>query len=276
MKKLIHFFCFLILINITSFSSEICISKDIKIIEINGQYIDLNITHYGGENIVLNQISDKKNSIIKNNLIKEVLQYNLNNNKKNDFLKTRVNFDLFIPQNTNLKYIIKTRNSSVSVNGVNGDFLIDNSKGDVTIENLVGNLKIVNTKKDIKLSNIIGDIYVEGLLSQVITKNTLGVLNIKTTDKKIEIKNADKIGNISTSNASILAEFKKIILDSKIVTSNHDLIIKIPENRTFDFSIFGDLINVNNDCSKLESENFLILGTSNGTIQIKKNYNQEL
>ena len=71
MKNSIFFFFFLILINITTFSNGIIASKGIKIIEIKGQYIDLTISPYGGENIVLNQLSNKKNPIIKNNITKD-------------------------------------------------------------------------------------------------------------------------------------------------------------------------------------------------------------
>ena len=258
------------MINITTFSNGTITSKGIKTIEIKGLYINLNIIPYGGENIVLNQLSDKKNPIIKKNITEDTLQYNLNNDKKNSFFKTKVKFDLFIPQNTNFKYLIKTENSSISVNGINGNLSINNSKGKVTIGNLVGDLYVINSNKDIKLSNIVGDIYVKGLFSQVNTKNTLGVLNIQTTDKKIKIKNAEKIGSISTSNASISAEFQDIISDSKIVTSNQSLTIKIPEKHSFNFSIFGDLIHVKNEFSQVKTNNFLILGTSNGTIKIEK------
>lgn len=270
MKNSIFLFFFLILINTTTFSNGTIPSKGIKTIEIKGQYINLNIIPYAGENIILNQLSDKKNSIIKNNITKDTLQYNLSNEKKNSFFKTKIKFDLLIPQNSNFRYLIKTTNSSISVNGINGIFSIDNTKGKITINNLVGTLEVMNSNKDIKLSNIVGDIYVKGLFSRVITENTLGVLNIKTTDRKIKIKNAEKVGSISTSNASISAEFQNIISGSKIVTSNHSLTIKIPEKHNFNFSIFGDLIHVKNEFPHLKTNKFLILGTSNGTIKIEK------
>lgn len=270
MKNSIFLFFFLILINITTFSNGTNASKGIKTIEITGQYISLNIVPYGGKNIILNQLSNKKNPIIKSNTTENTLQYILINEKKNTFFKTKVKFDLLIPQNTNFKYLIKTTNSSISVNGINGNFSIDNSKGKITIDNMVGTLEITNSNKDIKLSNIVGDIYVKGLFSRVITKDTIGVLNIKTTDRKIKIKNAEKVGNISTSNASISAEFQNITSDSKIVTSNHNLTIKLPEDHNFNFSIFGDLIHVKNEFPQLETDKFLILGTSNGTIKIEK------
>ena len=228
------------MINITTFSNGVIASKGIKIIEINGQYIDLNIQPYYGRNIILTQLSDKKNS----------------------FFKTKVKFNLLIPKNTNFKYLIKTTNSSISVNG---KLSIDNSKGKVTIDNLIGDLDLLNSRKDIKLSNIVGDISVKSRFSRVTTKNTLGILNVKITDRKIKIKNAEKIGNISTSNAPISAEFQNITSNSKIVTSNHSLSIKIPKNHNFDFSFFGDLIHVKNEFLKLNTDNFLILGTSNGT-----------
>ncbi|MCS5420521.1 MULTISPECIES: hypothetical protein [Psychrilyobacter] len=270
MKNSIFFFFFLILINITAFSNGTIPSKGIKIIEIKGQYIDLTISPYGGENIVLNQLSDKKNPIIKNNITKDSLQYNLNNDKKNSFFKTKVKFDLLIPQNTNFKYLIKTTNSSISVHGINGKLSIDNSRGEVAIDNLVGDLDLLNSNKDITLSNIVGDISVKSWFSRVTTKNTLGTLNIRTTNKKIKIKNAEKIGEISTSNAPISAEFRSITSDSKIVTSNQSLTIKIPKKHNFNFSIFGDLIHVKNEFAKLKTNKFLILGTSNGTINIEK------
>jgi hypothetical protein len=270
MKNSVFFFFFLILINITAFSNEVINSKGIKIIEIKGQYIDLTISSYGGENIILNQLSDKNNPIIKTSIREDILQYNLDNHKKNSFFKIKVKFNLLIPQNTNFKYFIKTTNSSISIDGINGNFSIDNSKGKVTIDNLVGDLDLMNSNKDIKLSNIVGDISVKSRFSRVTTKDTLGILNIQTTHKKIKIKNAEKIGDISTSNAPISAEFQSITSDSKIVTSNHSLTIKIPENHNFNFSIFGDLIYVKNEFSKLNTDNFLILGTSNGTIKIEK------
>ncbi|MEI6856284.1 hypothetical protein [Psychrilyobacter sp.] len=270
MKNSIFFFFFLILINITTFSSVATTSKGIKIIEVKGQYIDLSILPYNGRNIVLNQLSDKKNPIIKTNITKNSLQYNLNNDKKNSFFKTKVKFNLLIPQNTNFKYLIKTTNSSISVDGINGKLSIDNSKGEVTIDKLIGDLDLLNSNKDIKLSNIVGDISVKSYFSQVTTKNTLGTLNIQTTHKKIKIKNAERIGNISTTNAPILAEFKSITPDAKIVTSNHNLTIKTPENHNFNFSIFGDLIHIKNEFLQLKIDNFLILGTSNGTIRIEK------
>lgn len=270
MKNSIFFFFFLILINITTFSNGVIPSKGIKIIEIKGQYINLNIQPYYGRDIILNQLSDKKNPIIKNNITKDSLQYNLNNEKKNSIFKTKVKFNLLIPKNTNFEYLIKTTNSSISVNGINGKLSIDNSKGKVTINDIVGNIDILNSNKDINLSNIVGDISVKSRFSQVTSKNTLGILNIQTTDKKIKIKNAEKIGDISTSNAPISAEFQSITSDSKIVTSNHSLTIKIPENHNFNFSIFGDLIHVKNEFSRLKTNNILILGTSNGTIKIEK------
>lgn len=270
MKNSIFLFFFLILINITTFSNEITASEDIKIIEIHGQYLDINISPYGGKDIILNQLSDKKNPIIKTNITKDSLQYNLNNDKENSFFKTKIKFNLLIPQNSNFKYLIKTTNSSISVNGINGKISINNSKGEITIDNLVGDLDLLNSNKDIKLSNIVGDISVKSWLSEVTTKNTLGTLNIQTTYKKIKIKNAEKIGAISTSNAPILAEFQSITSDAKIVTSNHSLTIKIPENHKFNFSIFGDLIHVKNEFSQLKIDKFLILGTSNGTINIEK------
>jgi len=270
MKNSIFFFFFLILINITTFSNGAIPSKGIKIIEINGQYIDLNIQPYYGRNIILTQLSNKSNPIIENKITKDVLQFNLNNEKKNSIFKTKVKFNLLIPKNTNFKYLIKTTNSSITINDVNGIFSINNSKGKVTVNDIVGNIDILNSNKDINLSNIVGDISVKSRFSRVTSKNTLGILNIQTTDRKISIKNAEKIGDISTSNAPISAEFQNITSNSKIVTSNHSLSIKIPENHNFDFSFFGDLIHVKNEFLKLNTDNFLILGTSNGTIKIEK------
>jgi len=269
MKNSVFFFFFLILINITTFSNEKIASKDINIVEIKGQYINLNIIPYDGENIILNQLSDKKKPIIKTNITKNILQYTLDNNKTS-FFKTRTKFNLFIPKNTNLKYLITTINSSIFSNGVDGDFSIINSKGEITIHNAQGNINAVNTNRDIKLCNITGNISARGNFSQIFTKNTKGILNVQTTNKKIKIKNADTVGNISTSNATILAEFKNILPDSKIVTSNSNLTIKIPKNHDFNFSIFGDLIHLKGKFTQLKTNNFLTLGTSNGIIEIKE------
>lgn len=270
MKNSIFLFLFLILISTATFSNGSTTSKGIKTIEINGKYINLNIISYTGEEIILNQLSDKKSPILEEEITKDILQYNLSNDKKNNFFKTKIKFDLLVPQSSNFKYLIKTTDSSIYVDGINGNFSINNSNGKIEINNLVGTLNIINSNNDVKLTNIVGDIYVKGLFSRVITENTLGILNIKTTNKKIKIKNAEKIGNISTSNASISAEFEGIVSNSKIATSNHNLAIKIPENHDFDFSIFGDLIHIENEFSQLKTNKFLILGTSNGTIKIKK------
>lgn len=270
MKNSILLFCLLILINIHTFSNEVIFSENINVIDIKGQYIDLTILPYNGKNIILNQMTDNKNQMIKTNITKDILQYNLNNDKKNSFFKTKVKFNLLIPQNTNFKYLIKTKDSSLSINKIHGKISIDNSKGNVSVDNLIGDLYLLNSNKDIKLSNIIGDIFVKSYLSKVTTKNTLGTLNIQTTSKEIDIKNAERIGDISTSNAPISAEFQSITFNSKIVTSNHNLTIKIPENHNFNFSIFGDLINIKNEFLQLKINKNLILGTSNGIIKIEK------
>lgn len=271
MKNSIFLFFFLVLINITTFSNVSIPSKGIQIIKINGQYIDLNVSSYTGTNIILNQLSAKNKPIIKTNITNNNLEFYLNNDKKDSLLKFKTKFNLLVPQNTNFKYIIKTKNSSIFVDRINGYFYINNPKGKVTINNLIGDLYIFNSNKSIELSNIVGNIFIESFLTQVTTKNTIGVLNIQTTYKKIKIKNAEKIGTISTSNASIYAEFKNITPHAKVVTSNHDLTIKIPEDHNFNFSIFGDLVHVKNEFSESKVNNFLILGTSNGTINIEKN-----
>ena len=266
MKKIKNLFFLLLLINLTAFSNDIISPKTI---EINGKYIDLTIVPYGGKDIKLNQLSSKSTPIIDKTVIKTGLKYTIDNDNKHNFFKSKVKVNLLIPQNTKFKYFIKTSNSNISINGINGHFFIDNSKGKISVDNLVGNLNLFNSNKAITLSNIVGDIFIKSKFSKVITKNTFGLLDIQTSHKKIKIKNAEKIGNISTTNASIVAEFKSITPDSKIVTSNHNLSIKIPKDHNFNFSIFGDLISVKNVFPKFKTNSFLILGTSNGTINIE-------
>ena len=269
MKKLINLIFLLFLINLTTFSNNISSTKGIEIIEINGQYIDITITPYGGKDIKLEQCSNKNTSIINKSIIKTKLKYRIDNDKEHSFFKTKIKLNLLIPQNTKFKYFIKTTNSTISINGINGNIFINNSKGKITVNNLVGNLNLLNSDKTIILSNIVGDIFIKSQSSKVFTKNTFGLLDIQTSNKKIKIKNAEKIGDISTTNASIIAEFNSITSDSKIVTSNHSLTIKIPKDHDFNFSIFGDLIHIENEFPKLKTNSFLILGTSNGTINIK-------
>jgi len=272
MKKSIFLFFLFFLININIFSNELMAFniKNINVIDIKGQYIDLTISSYDGKNIVLNQITNKKKLIIKTNIIRDTLQYNLNNERKNSFFKIKTKFNLLIPKNTHFEYLIKTTNSSISINKIHGEVSINNTKGEINIDNLVGDLSLINSNKDINLSNIIGDIFVKSYLSQVTTINTLGTLSIQTNSKEINIRNADKIGDISTSNAPISAEFQNVVSNSKIITSNHNLTIKIPEDHNFNFSIFGDLIRIQNEFLQLKIKKYLILGTSNGTIKIQK------
>lgn len=270
MKKSIVSFSLFFFININIFSNHIFTPNNINIIDVKGQYIDLTISSYEGKNIILNQTTNKKNLIIKSKVIKKTLQYNLDNDKRNSFFKTKTKFNLLIPQKTNFEYLIKTSNSSFSINKINGKININNSKGKINIDNLVGNLYLINSNKGINLSNITGDVFIKSSLSPVTTINTLGTLNIHTTFKKINIKNAERIGNVSTSNAPIFAEFKDIIFSSKIVTSNHNLTLKIPENHDFNFLIFGDLIRIQNEFSQLKFNKSLILDTSNGTVKIQK------
>ena len=267
MKKIITLL--FILISITSFSS-----KDINIekIYIRGDFINLKITPYSGKKITLIQISDSDVPIIEKTINSNSISYNLypNQVKKHNFFKRKTKVELLIPKNYNLDYIINTTNSSISIHNITGNIFIANTRGDVTTSNIVGNLNINNLYESIFVFDIVGDVNINSKNTRIRTENTTGLLNIKTTNRRVKVINADTIGDILTSNSKLYVEFNKITPTSRVVTSYHHIILKIPESHDFGFTIFGDLIKVKNKFPKTDSKKFLVLGTSNGTISINK------